>query len=331
MLRDRTVLVVGGVIQAVDEEKSVRIPKGTVRIEGRGKYLIPGLADMHVHIGAEVPGMGLTLPDPINAKIAGSEWDGPVQRELLLYLANGVTTVRNMAGSPTTLRLIHRIESGELRGPRVFTAGPIIDGNPPSNPVIAFHVFDQPQEAAQLVESLHQQGYSFLKVYNQLSAESYYALADAAHAAGMPVVGHVPFKVGFPGVLQAHQDSVEHLRGYDFDASHPPTVSVSADRFNAWFRISDETMRENAVRTAAAGIYNCPTLSVIYDGMVTGAAKTQRAARPEMQLMPEALRAYTIARCLSRCSGGGLSADGSAAAENDQGAERCRRPFDGGH
>jgi imidazolonepropionase-like amidohydrolase len=294
ILRDQTVLVVNDVIAAIGPYREVPIEKGAQRIEGRGNYLMPGLADMHVHIGAEVPGMGITPPDPLNAPVAGKEWESALERELLLYLANGVTTVRNMAGSPTTLSLMHRLEAGEINGPRIYTASPIIDGNPPSNPIGAAHVFDDPRQATQLAAQLHQAGYQFLKVYNQLSAESYYALAAAAHAISMPVVGHVPFQAGFPGILKARQDSVEHLRGYDFDPLHPPTVSLAPERFTAWFRVSDETMREDARLTATAGIYNCPTLSIVYDGMVSGAARTTRATRPEMKLLPEPLHDYML-------------------------------------
>jgi hypothetical protein len=247
---------------------------------------------MHVHIGAEIPGMGLTPPDPLDAPIAGPQWDASIERELRLYLANGVTTVRNMAGSPTTLRLMHRIDRGEVAGPRIYTASPIIDGDPPSNPAGAAHIFDRPRDAAEFVADLQRRGYQFLKVYNQLSAESYFALAAAARAIGMPVVGHVPFRVGLPGVLKAGQASVEHLRGYDFDPNAPPSASLSVDRFSQWARVSDETMRDNAQLSAAAGLYNCPTLCMACDGTVTGPAKTARAGRAEMALLPPELREY---------------------------------------
>jgi imidazolonepropionase-like amidohydrolase len=294
ILPDQTVIIVDDVITAIGPAGEVHIEKGSRRIEGRGNYLIPGLADMHVHIGAEVPGMGITPPDPLDAPVAGKEWESALERELMLYLANGVTTVRNMAGSPTTLSLMKRLKAGEIAGPRVYTASPIIDGNPPSNPAGAAHVFDDPEQATQLVAQLHQAGYQFLKVYNQLSSESYYALAAAAHAISMPVVGHVPFQVGFPGILKTRQDSVEHLRGYDFDPLHPPTVSLSPERFTAWFRVSEETMRADARLTAAADIYNCPTLSIVYDGMAPGAARAARATRPEMKLLPGPLHEYML-------------------------------------
>lgn len=291
-LLDQTVLVAHGIIVSMGPSGAARLPKGIRRIEGRGHFLMPGLADMHAHIGAEVPGMGLTPPAAMDAAIASPQWDAALQKELWLYIANGVTTIRNMAGSPSTLNLIRRIETGQVSGPRIVSASPIIDGDPPSNPQGAAYLLTRPEEAHALVTRLKAQGYQFVKVYNMLSPQVYFALASATHAEGLKLVGHVPFKVGFPGVLQARQDSVEHLRGYDFDPNAPPARSVSVDRFKTWLAIPDETLLREARETAAAGIWNCPTLVINKDGTATGAEKLEHAQRPEMQFVPQELRTY---------------------------------------
>ena len=102
-LAHQTVVVENGVITAMGAGNSVKIPDGAIRIEGRGRFLMPGLADMHVHVS---------------------------QRHLLLYLANGVTTIRNMGGSPEILAMRKRVNDGELPGPRIFTTGPLTAGVP---------------------------------------------------------------------------------------------------------------------------------------------------------------------------------------------------------
>src|SRR5690349_16088463 len=105
VLRDQTVVVRDGKIVALGPESQVAVPPDVARVEGRGRFLMPGLADMHVHV-----------------------WDAD---DFTLLLANGVTTVRNMFGSPMHVEWRKKIAAGELLGPTIVTAGPIIDGDPP--------------------------------------------------------------------------------------------------------------------------------------------------------------------------------------------------------
>lgn len=214
-LADHTVLVRGATILAVAPASAVEVGAATV-VDGRGKYLVPGLADMHVHLIDEA-------------------W-------LPLFLLSGVTTVRDLFGSPRQLDWRERIRRGELAGPTLFTAGPILDGDPPTWPGSA--VVTSPEAARREVRAQKQAGYDWIKVYNQLGAEVYRAVLDEAKAQGLPVAGHVPRAVGVAGVVASGQRSIEHLDGYVPFTGEP---------------VMDAAL---VAATARATVWNCPTLVV---------------------------------------------------------------------
>src|SRR5262249_11518522 len=145
----------------------------------------------------------------------GKPWDqGNLieHAEALLFVANGVTTVRNMWGDPLHLKLRIDIDAGRILGPRIYTVGNINDGTPSIWP----HSREDktPEDAARGVLEDKQAGYDAVKVYGNLSLENYRALVSAARANDLPVYGHVPAAVGLSEALRLHQDSIEHLTGY---------------------------------------------------------------------------------------------------------------------
>lgn len=211
-LADHTVVVSGGIICATGPSDSVVVPPGAVVIDGTGRFLIPGLTDMHIHLNFET--------------------------DLILYLANGVTTVRNMWGFPWTLELQHKIANSEIHGPELFTTGPIMDGDPPV--WAGSQTVTTPEQATQSVEEQIEAGFSMMKVYARLQPDVYAAIIETAGLHDIPVVGHVPDAVGLENALNAGQHSIEHLTGYDFYAA-------------------DGTAEE---LTAQNGVWNCPTLVV---------------------------------------------------------------------
>jgi imidazolonepropionase-like amidohydrolase len=210
---------------------------------------------------------------------AGSDKDAIARSEMLLYVATGVTLVRNMVGSDAHIEYRRRVAEGELVGPRVFTATNTVDG---PNPVWPFSIrMSDPVQAEQLVESFVREGYDQIKIYNELPREVYAALFDAAAAHGIRVVGHVPFSVGIDAALAAGQYSIEHQRGYDYDGVRPQALARNggrnAERFSSWQRMSDDRMRDLVRKTVEAGTWNCPTFVV--DDMLSdtdGRAKLQR-------------------------------------------------------
>ncbi|HUQ04749.1 MAG TPA: amidohydrolase family protein, partial [Kofleriaceae bacterium] len=213
-LAGHTVLVRGDRIVAVAPDAAFDVKAARV-IDARGRWVLPGLADMHVHF-----------------------WG---KEDLDLFLLNGVTTVRNLFGSPEHVRWRDAIVKGELDGPTVLTAGPIIDGDPPVWPGSAIVTTAEAGRAT--VRDQKAAGYDWLKVYNGLSVEAYDAILDEAKLVGMPVAGHVPKAVGVEKVIASGQRTIEHLDGYVPFFGEPPTGDVIGP-------------------TAKAGVWNCPTLVV---------------------------------------------------------------------
>ncbi len=191
---DSSVLIRGSRILAVGPAASVTIPRGAKTMDGTGKYLIPGLVDMHVHLtGAGEP-------------------QGSREFILPLLVANGITTVRDMGGKVEYLKALRgEIDSGKRVGPQIFFTGPYLDGNPPSfQPSI---VVQNAEEAAEAVRELSSEGVDFIKVQSRLDPEAYYAIARESQKQGIRFVGHVPDSITASAASDAGQASIEHLTG----------------------------------------------------------------------------------------------------------------------
>jgi len=264
VIRDQTVVVRKGRIAAVGATKSVRVPKGAIRIDGRGRYLMPGLADMHVHL---------------------EYFDRDAQ--LLLFLANGVTTVRSMDGRPNILSWRKRIADGSLLGPTIFTAGAILEGKPPLRD--DNRVVETPAQAAAAVEEQKRAGYDFVKVYHTLSRETYEAIITAAKKQGLPVAGHVPRSVGLQGALAARQESIEHLDGYldEIEADDSPLRNQRSwlKRYFA-VKIDGDKIRGTVAATRQAGAWNVPTLVERQKSALPLERVRAWAQRSEMRYLP---------------------------------------------
>jgi imidazolonepropionase-like amidohydrolase len=184
VLANQTVVVQDGRITAVGPAARVRIPTAAQRIDGRGKYLMPGLAEMHGHI----PGQNVEF----------------AERVAFLYVAGGVTTVRGMQGHPNQFELRRRIASGELVGPRMILSSPPLSGNTVGDVAAA--------EAA--VRNYKSAGYDLLKIHENLSREVYDRIVATARAVNIPFGGHVPNAVGVHAALDARQNTIDHLDNY---------------------------------------------------------------------------------------------------------------------
>ena len=177
-LPHETVVVRGDRIVAMGPVGETKVSANARRIDGAGRYLIPGLIDMHVHLD---------------------------RASLPLYVANGVTSVRNMSGRPRDLIWRDRIAKGELFGPTIFTTGPMVDGSPPSwNGSVSLV---SPSDAEAEVAREQRVGYDFVKILQTLPRETYDAVVQAAHRHGMRVFGHVPTPVPLEHALAERQDS----------------------------------------------------------------------------------------------------------------------------
>lgn len=160
-------------------------------VDGAGAYVIPGLWDAHVHVFS-------SEEEPETA------FD--------MYLINGVTGIRDMGALLPFERqqqIVAEIESGDRRGPRVILSGAWVDASPGSWP--GMFLADTPQEAGDVVQDIAAQGWAAVKSYSMLDRDTYMALADATHAAGLPLVGHIPESVVLRDAIDAGQDGMEHF------------------------------------------------------------------------------------------------------------------------
>ena len=199
----QTVIVAGNRITAVGPAEEIRVPDDADVVDAAGGYLIPGLWDMHVHSVANIAW------DMRVTSVTAKDWHFP------LFLAYGITGVRNMndGTGDVSLKLTnsikHRLAAGELPGPRFLANGPSIDGDPPlgSNSFVV----RTPEEARATVDKLADSGADFIKPYENLSREAYFAIMDQAQRRGIPVAGHVPFRVTPKEAADAGQRTVEHV------------------------------------------------------------------------------------------------------------------------
>jgi imidazolonepropionase-like amidohydrolase len=191
---DMTVVTDKGYIVAVGSSAGLRPPAGAKIIAARGKYLIPGLWDMHVHT---VFGDWL----PRNERVT-----------LPLFVANGVTGVRDMGGDLAVLKEWRAaIATGRLLGPRMIIAGPMLDGPVPRFPSSA--PVATPADARRIVDELQAQGVDFIKIQSLVPRDGYFAAADEAKKLGIPFVGHVPDAVRASEASDSGQKSIEHFTG----------------------------------------------------------------------------------------------------------------------
>jgi imidazolonepropionase-like amidohydrolase len=206
--RDLLVVVRAGHVATVGAAEASTPPADAMLLDAHGKFLIPGLWDMHVHIH-----------DPAF---------------LTLLVVEGVTGVREMGGVPDVVRdWRDRIAAGKLLGPRIVMAGEIVDGPDPTWPAISRSV-RTPEEGRAAVAASIRDGSEFIKVYNGLSRESYLAVVDEARRRHLDVVGHVPFAITAAEASQAGQRSIEHLSGVlEGCTTQPHPVVMGAD--HAWF------------------------------------------------------------------------------------------------
>jgi imidazolonepropionase-like amidohydrolase len=185
VLAKHDLLVQDGRIARISPTGTAPAPEGTTVVDGTGRFLLPGLAEMHAHI----PG-----PEPA----------GYAEDLLTLFAAHGITTIRGTLGQPLHLELRSRIERGELIGPRLFTSGPSINGNTAPDAATAERMV-RAQKAA---------GYDFLKLHPGLEREVFDALVATSCAERIPFSGHVSTAVGVEAALAAKQSAIDHLDGY---------------------------------------------------------------------------------------------------------------------
>ncbi|HSN71824.1 MAG TPA: amidohydrolase family protein [Steroidobacteraceae bacterium] len=254
VLTDHTVLVRNQRIEAVAPSSEFVIPNDARRHDASNWYLLPGLADMHAHLMPLGIGPQHGAPDEATALERAADY-------LRVLLAHGVTTARNMAGTPFHLRVRDAVRSGEVAGPRIHTAGPVLESRFTVPALEMFGQLVRTREDARAAVLAHEQaGYDCIKVYNDIDPDVYDEIVATCRERGLKVVGHVAYSKGLEGALAARQDSIEHFRSYDFALD--TRAETGRARFEGWLHTTPARIREMAERTAEAGTWNVPTLVV---------------------------------------------------------------------
>jgi imidazolonepropionase-like amidohydrolase len=281
VIRDATVVVKDGRIASVGASGTVRVPAGARRIDGRGKYLIPGLADMHTHLYTD-----------------GDVPDSLARYELGVMVANGVTATRFMIGTREHFALRREIEAGRIVGPQLWLASPQFTGKEDVNS----RVVTSPGEARKAVKDMADLGYDFIKLTLFISPPVYDAIVREAKDRGIRVVGHVDPQVGVARALAAGQQ-IEHLDNYLESVladSAPMRESVSdrglfrLENWKSLDYVDDAKVERIAGATARSGTFTCPTLSVFKTAFALGQSEEEVKARPDWGIMPAGMRALYL-------------------------------------
>ncbi len=232
IIENQTVIIRDGNISEIVPAGTYSFPDTIPQIDGSGRYLMPGLADMHAH---------LTNADQS-------------KNDLLLYIANGVTTIRLMWGFTRYLNWRDQVENGTLIGPRIYSASPGFEGR--STGFSGSVLFNTPEQARQAVIIQKNRGFDFIKMFNGLTLAEYRAITEEAQAQDIKVIGHVPFAFNIDQVVASPvpQDCIEHLRGYARLATSTGSWATGT--------INETTLMRLAEDTRDAGIWHCPTITV---------------------------------------------------------------------
>ncbi|MEZ5426975.1 MAG: amidohydrolase family protein [Pyrinomonadaceae bacterium] len=277
VLPDQTVLIRNGMIAAIG--KGVKIPKDAQVIEAKGKYLIPGLMDMHTHLLSD----GDDYPDSI------------AEDELKIMIANGVTTIRLMIGTPEQLVLRAKSAKGEIIAPTIYAASPHLTGREQGNDFVV----NTPEEAREAVRKSKAAGYDFIKVTTFIKAEVYEAAVDEAKKQKIPVVGHADSRfVGVERAFKARQQ-IEHLDGYmeailADDAPVEGSVSdlyiYNPKNWESLDYIDEKKIPEVARRTVASNPFVDPTQHFMKNTFGLPRSVESIRAQPDFRFYPKAVQ-----------------------------------------
>ena len=249
VLRNQRVLVQDDRIIAVAAASELAIPEGATLIAGEGRYLLPGLAEMHGHVppAVDFSGMPARYLDDV----------------LMLYLAGGVTTVRGMLGHEHQLRLKEDIATGKRLGPTLYLAGPSFNQ----------HTVTSAEQARERVRQHKTEGWDLLKIHPGLNLEQYQAIADEAKKQGIDFAGHVPEAVGIEQALKLGSRTIEHLDGY----------MAALGGFDT--ELSKDDMAALVALTKAHGVAVVPT-QALWETIIGAADAEKLQSYDELKYMP---------------------------------------------
>ncbi len=264
-LEHATVVVENGRITAIGAASDVKVPGGARRVDGAGKFLVPGLADMHFHMP---PGDGAE---------GSQSW-----RALTLLLANGVTTVRGLAGHPSHPALREKIAAGEVLGPTFVAAGPMLHDK----------VAPTVEAAVAAVRAQKEAGFDLVKSHEIHDVAVYNAIQATAREVGLPVAGHVTNAIGLDRAIAAGEQ-IEHLDSFVFALAKDGAGLEPGGQFpteEALDAVDLEKLAPLARVMAEKRIWNSPTLALFESVVDTTTTSEQFLARPEMRYLVKGAR-----------------------------------------
>jgi imidazolonepropionase-like amidohydrolase len=229
VLANQTILVRDGRISEMGA--GVALPAGAMRVDGRGKFVIPALAEMHAHVPA------------------GED----AERVLFMYVANGIGTIRSMLGDPSHFELRDRALKGRIVGPAMYLSGPSFNGQTAPTPEAA---------SARVVEQ-RKAGYDLLKIHPGVPRSAFDALAAAADKAGIRFAGHVPADVGLNRALEAKYSTIDHLDGYVEALAKPGSPAGQLFGIGLVGQVDESKIPSLVAQTKAAGTVMVPTQVLI--------------------------------------------------------------------
>jgi imidazolonepropionase-like amidohydrolase len=275
VLQHQTVIVRNGVITEIGDVKRIKIPAGAQRIDGAGKFLIPGLTDMHVHLFTDDE-----FPDEL------------AEDELRIMIAYGVTTIRLMTGTPEQLLLRRKSAAEEIVAPTIYAASPQFTGRKSTNA----HVVTTEAEARAAVSKSKQEGYDFIKVTTYVKPEVYEAIVDEAAKQNIRVVGHADSRtVGLTRALKAKQQ-IEHLDSY-LEALLPESSPIKGSVSDIYLYnpknwesidyLDESKIPEIARQTVNSNPFVVPTLHLFKFTFGKGRSEESFMAQPDIRFYPK--------------------------------------------
>lgn len=264
VVEEQTVVVKNGKIKAMGPLGFVKIPEGAIKIRSKGKYLMPGLAEMHAHIPVPKEGDQELL-----------------EQTLFLYLSNGVTTIRGMLGDPFHLELKEMIKDGDILSPRVYTSSPSLNGN----------TVTTKEEARAKVMEYKKAGYDFLKIHPGIQLDVFKELAKTAIEQEIPFSGHVPADVGIITALASGYASIDHMDGY-VAGLVPEAITIDREKggffgYNFTSLTDLERIEIFAQMTKVANTWVVPT-QTLFTRWFSPDDPAEMANEPEMKYMSSA-------------------------------------------
>ena len=266
VLADQTVIVSDGKIASIAPAAKAQVPAGAVTVDGTGKFLMPGLGELHAHI----PG--------------GKAPEADIERTLFLYVANGVTTIRGMLGDPRHLVYRERVAKGDVLGPRIYTSGSSFNDNSAQTP----------DAAVAMVTAQHKAGYDLLKIHPGVPRNAFDAMAARADELEIPFAGHVPEAVGLTRALEAKYRSIDHLDGY-VEALVPGASGSQIFGVNLVGQADESRIPALVKATRAAGTWQVPT-EILLVNWLNDEDPQAMAKRPEMRHVDAGILSKWIAQ-----------------------------------